>query len=133
MSQDLGRGLAGLTILLVDDHQPSIKLIEASLAGEGCIIWSATTAEDALELLALEPPRLVLLDLALPGMDGIELSKAIKSRPECRDTLIVAITSRNGSETEQEVRNAGCAAYLRKPIDAPSLAEFLARLLTEQP
>jgi|SRR6478609_4533464 len=132
MSQESGRSLAGVRILLVDDHQPSTRLIEAALAGEGCVIQSAASAEEALRLLSPDPPHLVLLDLVLPGMGGLDLSKAIKSFPACRDTLLVAVTSKNGNETEQEVLDAGCIAYLRKPIDPLSLAAYLVRLLTEQ-
>ena len=121
--------LAGIKILLVDDDLLSIKLIIAALDGEGSFIQSASNAADALTLLRADAPRLVVLDLALPDMSGLELAKLIRSTPGCRDTVILAVSSRNGRETEREALNAGCAAFLRKPIDALSLAEVLVGLL----
>lgn len=129
MLSDPTRPLAGIKLLLVDDDLPSIRLVVAALAGEGCIIESAQTAAQALAYLVPYPPRMVLLDLDLPDMSGFDLAKVIKSSPECRDTVIVAVTSRNGHETEQQALNAGCSAYFRKPIDALALPASLARLL----
>lgn len=131
MPPDAHLPLAGIRILLIDDDLPSIKLLRACLVNEGCEIQSAHNAAEALGLLRQEPPRLVLLDLDLPDMSGLTLAKLIRSSPECRDTVIVAVTSRNGDETERLASAAGCAAYFRKPIDVLSMPASLARLLND--
>jgi CheY-like chemotaxis protein len=129
MPSDTTRPLAGIKLLLIDNDLPSIRLMIAALADEGCVIESAQTAAQALGFLLPYPPRLILLELDLPDMSGLELAKVIKSSPGCRDTVVVAVTARNGHETEQQVLDAGCSAYLRKPIDALGLPASLARLL----
>lgn len=129
MPSDSARPLAGIKVLVVDRDPPSIRLMIAALADEGCVIESAESAAQALGFLLPYPPRLVLLELDLPDMSGLELAKVIRSSPDCRDTVVVAVTSRNGHETEQQVLDAGCSAYFRKPIDALGLPASLAKLL----
>jgi len=82
-----------------------------------------------LELLKTFHPRLILMDMQLPGMDGYELTRQIKSAPETKDIVIVALTAFAMKGDEEKARAAGCEGYLTKPIDTRTFAETLAGFL----
>jgi CheY-like chemotaxis protein len=79
-------------ILVVDDTIPTLKLLEGILTAEGFSVRTATTGESALQLVAQKPPELVLLDIQMPGMDGFEVCRQIKSAPKNQDIPVVFIS-----------------------------------------
>src|SRR5437867_7795587 len=81
------------SILIVDDNQMNLKLVRVVLAGEGYEVRTAADAEDALGVLQQWRPCLILMDLQLPGMDGLELTRRLKDDPATREIVIVAITA----------------------------------------
>jgi DNA-binding response OmpR family regulator len=86
---------------------------------------TAATAEEALELLRSYHPKLVLTDVQLPGMDGLELARRIKQEPSMRDMIVVALTAFAMKGDEQKAMDAGCDGYITKPIDTRTLGARL--------
>jgi two-component system, cell cycle response regulator len=115
----------GLRIMIVEDHRIDLKLAGENARLSGHVVLSNTTAEDAISSLEHGHPDVVLLDLNLPGMDGLSFVKRIKADPNTRDLPVVAITAYPDRYLREELLAAGCAAYLVKPIDIKSLMRAL--------
>jgi two-component system cell cycle response regulator DivK len=115
--------MAGEPILVVDDTPVNLKLTRIVLANEGYKVQTAGTAEEALELLRGYRPALILADIQLPGMDGLEMTRRLKSDPQTRDITIVALTAFAMKGDEQKAREAGCDGYITKPIDTRTLGK----------
>jgi CheY-like chemotaxis protein len=120
------RALKGLRILVVEDNAPSAKLASLLLTTHGAEVRVAPNAEEALRVVAEFSPQLVALDLILPRMGGLLLAQHIKGDPQLAHIVIVATTVITGPEVERMAREAGCAAYVRKPIDTETFAAIMA-------
>jgi CheY-like chemotaxis protein len=121
--------MAGEPILIVDDTPVNLKLTRILLVNEGYQVLTAASAEEALELVASHRPRLVLADIQLPGIDGLEMTRRIKQDARTRDTLVVALTAFAMKGDEQKALDAGCDGYITKPIDTRSLGRQIRALL----
>ena len=121
--------MAGEPILIVDDNAQNLKLARIILTGEGYDARTAVDAEAALASLEIFTPRLILMDLQLPGMDGLELTRLLKADPARRRIVIVALTAYAMKGDEQKALDAGCDAYMTKPIDTEALLSLIAELL----
>lgn len=121
--------MAGEMILIVDDHATNLKLARVLLQGEGYQVRTAADAEEALQLLATFSPRLILMDIQLPGMDGLELTRRLKADVATRDIIVLALTAYAMKGDEERARAAGCDGYVAKPIDIASLPSVIARFL----
>lgn len=123
--------MAGEAILIVDDTAVHLKLTRILLASEGYQVFTAASAEEALDVLKQHRLQLVLTDLHLPGMDGLELARRIKTDEHTRDIFVVALSGFSCPEEEEEALRAGCDACLSKPIDTRAfgrqVGEFLER------
>jgi CheY-like chemotaxis protein len=120
----------GAPILVVDDNPTNLKLLTYLLAANGHQPRTAGSAEEAQTLLATFRPRLVLLDLQLPGLDGLGFARALRADPRTRDLVIVAVTAHAMKGDEEAALAAGCDGFIPKPIDTRALpgrvAEYLA-------
>jgi two-component system cell cycle response regulator DivK len=125
------RFLHGRSALIVEDDPLSAKLAAVLLLDAGCKVVIAPNATDALGVLAVFQPSVIVLDLILPRMSGLLLAERIKATPKTRDAIIVAVSSMGGVETEQVVSKTGCAAFVRKPIDVLTFAQTVANCLGE--
>ena len=114
-------GAQGTRILLVEDNPVNRKLARNVLRSRGYEVWEVASGEEALSLLGERRPDLVLMDLQLPGMDGLEVTRRIKARPETAEVPVVALTAHVGQIDEQRALDAGCSGYITKPI---RLAQF---------
>jgi CheY-like chemotaxis protein len=123
--------MAGEPILIVDDHPVNLKVVRVLLTVEGYDVQTAADAEEVFRRLETFRPRLILVDLQLPGMDGLELTRRLKADPVNRDIVIVALTSYAMKGDDQKAREAGCDAYLTKPIDTRTLPRLVASWLDE--
>lgn len=121
--------MAAERILLIEDNPANMKLLSFLLASHGYDVRKAANAEAALVALEGELPRMILMDLQLPGMDGFELTRRLKSNSRTRDVLIVAVTAYAMQGDERKARDAGCDGYITKPIDTRRLPELVARYL----
>lgn len=118
--------MAGEEILIIDDNPTNLKLARVVLAGEGYAVRTANDAEEALRALATFTPRLILMDIQLPGIDGLELTRRLKADPATKDITIVALTAYAMKGDEEKARAAGCDGYITKPIDAITLPQQVA-------
>jgi CheY-like chemotaxis protein len=121
--------MAGETILVVDDAPVSLKLAATVLRSEGYKVHLACSAEEALMTLRTMVPHLLLVDLQLPNMNGLELTRHLRQDPRTREMLIVALTASVMAEAEQLAYDAGCDGFIAKPIDTRSLGRRLRRYL----
>ena len=113
--------MAGEPILIVDDTPVNLKLTRILLVNEGYKVMTAASAEEALDLLRSYHPQLILADIQLPGIDGLELTRRIKKNEDTRDITVVALTAFAMKGDEQKAVDAGCDGYITKPIDTRSL------------
>ncbi len=113
------------TILIVDDNPVNMKLIRILLTGEGYDVRIAADAKEALEVLTEVHPSLILMDIQLPGIDGLELTRRLKAEPTTRDITIVGLTAYAMKGDEERILAAGCDGYIAKPIDTRTLPDYI--------
>ncbi len=104
------------TIQIVDDVPVNVKVLKTLLLREGFEVETATTAEEALNIVSKVRPCLVLADIRLPGMDGLEMTRRLKASPETADIPILAVTAFAMKGDEQKALEAGCDGYVTKPV-----------------
>ena len=126
--------MANETILVVDDAPVNLKLTDILLRKEGYKVHATTDAEQALVLLRSLHPDLMLVDIQLPGMSGLELTRRIKQDSRTRDIVVVALTACAMKGDDDKAFQAGCDGYITKPIETLTLAkrirEYLATRVT---
>lgn len=120
------------SVLIVDDNPVNLKLASDVLESEGYQVDRAIDAESARQLLAQRAPDLILMDIALPGMDGLTLTKLIKTDDALRSIPVVAMTAFAMKGDEQRALDAGCDGYIAKPIDIRSFARTVASYLQKR-
>ena len=116
-------------ILVVDDNPVNQKLAQLTLRLAGYEVRTAADATEATAQVEDFCPRLILMDIQLPGIDGLELTRRFKADPATRDICIVALTAYAMKGDEQRVRAAGCDGYLAKPMDTRALPDAVAGYL----
>ncbi len=121
--------MPGKSVLIIDDHPVNLELVKVLLVLEGYEVHTAGDAESALLVLPELRPDLILMDVQLPGMDGLELARRLRADPMHKDTRIVALTAYAMKGDAEKALSAGCDAYLSKPIDTRTFPKMLARLL----
>lgn len=121
--------MAGKAILIVDDNPANLKLAQLLLQIEGYGVRTAENAEQALVSLKTFRPDLILMDIQLPGIDGLELTRRLKADRATRQITIVALTAYAMKGDKQKIADAGCDGYVTKPIDTRSLPRQLADFL----
>lgn len=124
--------MAGEPVLVVDDNSQNLKLVRVLLETEGFDVRTAVDGEEALGELEGFTPRVILMDLQLPGMDGLELTRRLKADPARRDIAIIAVTAYAMKGDEEKARAAGCDAYVSKPIDIETLPRMVRDQLDRQ-
>jgi two-component system cell cycle response regulator DivK len=121
--------MAGEPILIVDDNPTNLKLARVLLAGEGYVVETANDGEEMLKLLERFTPRLILMDIQLPGVDGLELTRRLRADPARRGIAIVALTAYAMKGDADKALAAGCDGYITKPIDVDTLPRIVAEHL----
>ncbi|MCI4366740.1 MAG: response regulator [Thermoplasmata archaeon] len=116
-------------ILIVEDNPMNLRLAKVILKAAGYETRGAGDAEEAEAAIREQVPDLILMDLGLPGRDGYELTRDLRSRPATRSVPILAVTSFAMKGDELKALDAGCSGYLRKPIDRPALLKEVTTLL----
>jgi len=109
--------VAGEPVLVVDDTPANQKLLKILLAGEQYDVRVAGNAEEALTVLETFRPQMILMDVLLPGVDGLELTRQLRADPRTRDIRILGLTACAMPGDAERVLAAGCDGYLTKPID----------------
>ena len=103
-------------ILVVEDNERNLKLLRDVLEYSGFDVRAARTAEDGLALAASEPPDLILMDLQLPGIDGMEALRRLRESPQTADIPVVAVTAQAMKHDRERALQAGFDGYVEKPI-----------------
>jgi CheY-like chemotaxis protein len=116
-------------ILVVDDNKINLKLVCDVLEYEGHAVAKAVDAEQAQEILRDLTPDLILMDIALPGMDGLTLTRKLKADERLQHVPVVALTAFAMKGDDQKAIAAGCSGYITKPIDTRKLPQQVAELL----
>jgi two-component system, cell cycle response regulator DivK len=124
--------MEGTSILIVDDNTQNLKLARVVLANEGFDVHTASNAEDALQILRTVTPRLILMDIQLPGMDGLELTRRLKADPATRAVRVIALTAYAMKGDDEKAFAAGCDGYITKPIDVERLPVVVSSYLAER-
>jgi CheY-like chemotaxis protein len=114
-----------MKILVVEDQATEMKLAVHVLSAAGFEVGQAAAAEEAVAAIKEDPPNIILLDMSLPGVDGLTLARKLKADPATRGILIVAVTSYPERFRIEDALAAGCDAYLPKPVSTRTLPETL--------
>ena len=120
---------APLKVLVVEDFEDTRFLMRIELEQRGFRVVEATDGAQGVEFALSENPDIILMDIGLPRLDGIEATRRIRREDSMRDVLIVALTAHHETEYRAQALNAGCDAYLTKPVDFDWLIDLLGRLL----
>jgi CheY-like chemotaxis protein len=117
------------TILVVEDNELNMKLVRGLIKMGKYGMLEAIDAESGIEQIREQQPDLVLMDIQLPGMDGLSATKIIKEDPSLKDIPVVALTSYAMQGDEEKALEAGCSGYIAKPIDTRKFLETIAQYL----
>ena len=120
---------ANLTILLVEDDEDTRYMMRLGLEQRGYRVIEAENGEKGVELALTEPPDVILMDLSLPGIDGLEATKRIRNNHHPRRVPIVAVTAHQETDFREGAKASGFDAYVTKPIDFDWLTELLTGLI----
>jgi CheY-like chemotaxis protein len=107
----------GTKILVVEDNPLNMKLIRTILTLDGIQVLEAESAEQGIEICLADTPDLVLMGIALPGMDGLEATRIIKKNERINHVPVIALTAHAMDGDEEKSYEAGCDGYMTKPID----------------
>ncbi|MFH1216131.1 MAG: response regulator [Pseudomonadota bacterium] len=118
-------------ILVIEDNELNLKLVHTLLELGGFLVLEATNAEKGIMIAKQELPDLILMDIQLPGLDGLSAAKAIKSDPRTAHIPIIAVTSFAMESDEEKAQTAGCTGYISKPINTRTFVNDVIRFLNE--
>ncbi len=117
------------TILVVEDNELNMKLVRGLLSMGDYNVHEAVDAESGIELARQHLPDLILMDIQLPGMDGLAATRLMRDDTELVDIPVVALTSYAMEGDEEKAMESGCSGYISKPIDTRSFLESIDRYL----
>lgn len=120
--------MESLKILVVDDEAPISSYLQRKLTKQGYMVYTADDGEEALRQAFLRLPDIVLLDVKLPKLNGIEVCKILKSDDRTKDAQIIMLSAKAQSDEVQQGLNAGAVRYLCKPVGFPEIFEEIRRL-----
>lgn len=120
-----------MKILVIEDNPSNMKLAALVAGNAGHAVLRADNAPDGLALARAERPDLILMDIQLPGMDGLAATRALKADPATADIPVIALTSYAMKGDAEKIRAAGCDDYLAKPYHYSDLLAAIGRVLAE--
>jgi CheY-like chemotaxis protein len=118
------------TVLIIEDNELNMKLVRSMLQLGHYQVLEAGDAESGIQLAREHLPDLILMDIQLPGMDGLQATRNIRNDPITANIAIVALTSYAMQGDEQKAISAGCTGYIAKPIDTRNFLDILAGFLS---
>jgi two-component system, cell cycle response regulator DivK len=118
-------------ILVVEDNEEDWDMLSRRLRRRGYRVVHAADGQEAVEMAAHERPDLILMDVSLPVMDGLEATRHIRARTEIQTTRIIALTAHATSADRDRVLQAGCDDYHTKPVELPRLVAQMEALLAK--
>jgi len=120
-------------VLIVDDNPHSLELFIELVKAEGHAILTATNGTEALAIARAQRPDLILMDIQLPGVDGLTVTRRLKTAPETKAIPIIGISAHALRDDAQRALEAGCVAYLPKPLDTRRFSDLIGTFLGENP
>lgn len=117
------------TVLIVEDHDLNRKLFNDLLRAQGHDTMEATDGKEALALVREHRPNLVIMDIQLPGISGLEVTKMMKADEELKGIPVIAVTAFAMKGDKETMLAGGCDAYISKPISAAEFVGTVARIL----
>ena len=124
-----GKARGGKTVLIVEDNELNMKLFHDLLDAHGYATLQTRNGMDALQLARDHRPDLILMDIQLPEVSGLEVTKWLKEDDELRGIPVVAVTAFAMKGDEERIRQGGCEAYLSKPISVMSFVDTVRRFI----
>lgn len=118
-----------MNVLVVDDNAVNLKLARLLLTSEGFTVRTATDAREATAALESFTPAVILMDVQLPDIDGLELTRRLKSDPRWSEVPVVALTAYAMKSDEERAMAAGCDLFLTKPVAPDVLLAAITRLV----
>ena len=119
------------SILVIEDNELNMKLVKGLIKIGKYQMLEAVDAESGIQIIRDQRPDLVLMDLQLPGMDGLSATKLIKEDPTLKDIPIVALTSYAMQGDEERALEAGCTGYIAKPIDTRKFLKTISKFFND--
>lgn len=121
------------TVLIVEDNELNMKLFHDLLEAHGISTVQTRNGHLVKELVRENNPDLILMDIQLPEISGLEITKSLKADPEFKDIPIIAVTAFAMKGDEQKIREGGCEDYISKPISVSTFMETVRKYLDPQP
>jgi CheY-like chemotaxis protein len=125
------RDMAGEKVLVVEDNETNMELTATLLEIAGFVVLQAETAEDGIRLAQTEAPALILMDISLPGMDGLTATRVLRGDPSTHLIPVVALTAHAMKGDGDKALAAGCNGYIPKPIDTRVFSKTVAGFLED--
>ena len=125
----MGHGAMAKTVMIVEDNELNMKLFHDLLDAHGYRTLQTRNGFDALKIAREHRPNLILMDIQLPEVSGLEVTKWLKDDEELRDIPVIAVTAFAMKGDEERIRQGGCEAYLSKPISVAKFMETIRRFL----
>ncbi len=116
-------------VLVIEDNLDNLRLITYALRRVGYEVIHAQSGEEGIEIAKKEKPFFIIMDINLPGIDGLEATKQIRNKEEIKGIPIIAITSFAMAGDRERILSAGCNGYLEKPIDPLTVVESIHKFL----
>lgn len=120
---------AGKCVLIVEDNPLNMKLFSAMVAAQGFGVLQATDGPRGLDLAHREHPDLMIVDVNLPGMSGLEVTHTLKADDDTRDIAIIVTTAYGMQRDDEAIRTSGCDGFMAKPITVTEFVELIGSLM----
>ena len=120
-------------VLIVEDNPLNMKLFSAMVGSQGYDVLQAGDGRAALDLARRHHPNLIIMDLQLPDMSGLDVTRMLKADNDTRDIAIIATTAYALRGDEEKIRASGCDGYMAKPIAVSNLLDLIETLITRSP
>jgi len=124
--------MAAKKILVVEDNPQNMKVVLMTLKPHGYTLLQATDGEEALKVAISDNPDLIIMDVQIPKLDGLEVTRKLRQMPSFNHVPVIAVTSYAMKGDEEKAREAGCDAYLTKPVNTRQLPQIVAEMLQKQ-
>ena len=121
--------MAHESILIIDDSPLTLKMVRFLLQSQGYVIQTASGGSEALSILHTFKPKLVLMDMQMPGIDGLETTRRIKANPDTQGIVVVALTASAMKSDGEKALSAGCDGYVTKPFENEKLLALIRKYL----
>jgi two-component system cell cycle response regulator DivK len=120
-------------VLIVEDNPLNMKLFAAMVGSQGYDVLQASDGRAALDLAHRQHPNLIIMDLQLPDMSGLDVTRSLKADDDTRDIAIIATTAYALRGDEETIQASGCDGYMAKPIAVSDLLDLIETLITRSP